>query len=355
MNYCILNGVKSDSIKGLLISSLPPISKPLLRTEIEEIDGRDGDIITPLGYSAYDKEMEIGLYGAFDINEVISFFDSEGTVIFSNEPDKFYKYKIIKQIDFERLLRFRTATVTFHVQPFKYSAVETAFTFENDLLNIPDYTETRYGLTVTVSDGEIAVTGTSTRGTEFFIPISMTLPDGAYALEGTVNGTGATGNLVRVTQDAPINAQSVGNGVLSLIDDATATFAGGEQDSANYSYLWLGFKSGVTCNFTLDLKVKAVGLTVYNLGNTVSKPKLTLYGERTVNLSLNGKAILSVVIPADHITIDAEAMEAMVGTALANRYVAGDYADLALKAGKNMLNWSGDVSQVIVENYSRWI
>ena len=44
MNYVILNGVKSTTIKGLLIQSLPPISKPLMRTSIEEIDGRDGDI-----------------------------------------------------------------------------------------------------------------------------------------------------------------------------------------------------------------------------------------------------------------------------------------------------------------------
>ena len=95
MNYVILNGVKSNTVKGLLIQSLPSISKPLIRTQIEEIDGRDGDIITKLGYSAYDKEMSIGLFGDFDIDEVIQYFDSEGTVIFSNEPDKFYNYQII--------------------------------------------------------------------------------------------------------------------------------------------------------------------------------------------------------------------------------------------------------------------
>ena len=39
MNYCILNGKKSTLIKGLLIQSLPPITKPLQRTQIDEIDG----------------------------------------------------------------------------------------------------------------------------------------------------------------------------------------------------------------------------------------------------------------------------------------------------------------------------
>lgn len=128
-NYIILNGTNSNTITGLLIQELAPISKPLMRTEIEEIDGRDGDIITPLGFSAYDKEITIGLYGSFDINEVIAFFNSEGTVIFSNEPDKYYNYTIYQQIDFERLVRFKTATVTLHCQPFKYGTTGESQSF----------------------------------------------------------------------------------------------------------------------------------------------------------------------------------------------------------------------------------
>lgn len=119
-DYVIINGVNSLTINGLAISKLPPISKPLMRNMKEEIDGRDGDIITELGYSAYDKAMEIGLYGNFDINEVISFFNGEGTITFSNEEDKHYYFKILEQIDYEKLLKFKTATITFHCQPFKY-------------------------------------------------------------------------------------------------------------------------------------------------------------------------------------------------------------------------------------------
>lgn len=124
MNYISLNGYKSTLIKGLLISELPPIVKPMQRASIEEIDGRDGDIITKLGYSAYDKKMTIGCYGDFNIDDIIQYFDSEGQVVFSNEPDKYYNYQILSQIDFERLCRFKTATVTFHVQPFKFSSVD---------------------------------------------------------------------------------------------------------------------------------------------------------------------------------------------------------------------------------------
>ena len=129
-NYIILNGISSNTISGLLISTLPSISKPKIRTQTEEIDGRDGDIVTKLGYSAYDKEIEIGLYGNFDINEVIEYFNSEGTVVFSNENDKYYNYQILEQIDFEKLIRFKTAKVKMHVQPFKYPTEETPVEIE---------------------------------------------------------------------------------------------------------------------------------------------------------------------------------------------------------------------------------
>lgn len=130
-NYIILNGTNSNTINGLLIQELAPISKPLMRTEIEEIDGRDGDIITPLGFSAYDKQITIGLYGTYDINAIIAFFNSEGTVTFSNEPDKYYNYQIYDQIDFERLVRFKTATVTLHCQPFKFATTGETQTLDS--------------------------------------------------------------------------------------------------------------------------------------------------------------------------------------------------------------------------------
>ena len=122
--YVIINGVSSKTINGLIVQSLPPITKPRLRTSREEIDGRDGDINTILGYSAYDKPVLIGLKGDYNVDDVISFFNQSGRVTFSNELDKYYFFAQYDPIDFNRLLRFRTATVNLHVQPFKYSAEE---------------------------------------------------------------------------------------------------------------------------------------------------------------------------------------------------------------------------------------
>lgn len=130
-NYIILNNQNSNEITGLLIQTLSPISQPKIRTNIEEIDGRDGDIITKLGYSAYNKEISIGLYGNYDVDDVIAYFtnNQSGKVTFSNEPDKYYNYEILDEIDFERLIKFKTATVTMHIQPFKYSNEQGIKTF----------------------------------------------------------------------------------------------------------------------------------------------------------------------------------------------------------------------------------
>lgn len=127
--YIVLNNKSSRLVQGLLISELPPISKPKQRTRIETIDGRDGDIVTPLGFSAYTKKVKIGLTYDYDIDDIIDYFNTSGRVVFSNEPDKYYKYAIYDQIDFERLIRFKTADINFHVQPFKYSDNEAAKTF----------------------------------------------------------------------------------------------------------------------------------------------------------------------------------------------------------------------------------
>lgn len=130
-NYIIINGVNSLTINGLAIKELPPISKPLMRATREEIDGRDGDIITNLGYSAYDKTMEIGLFGTYDIDSIISYFTGNGTITFSNESDKYYRYEILNQIDYNQLIKFRTASVVLHCQPFKYEVGETAITLSS--------------------------------------------------------------------------------------------------------------------------------------------------------------------------------------------------------------------------------
>ena len=360
MNYCILNGVKSTTIKGLLIQSLPPISKPLMRTQIEEIDGRDGDIVTKLGYSAYDKEMSIGLFGDYDVDEVIQFFDSEGTVIFSNEPDKFYKYQILQQIDFERLIRFKTATVTFHVQPFKYSAVDDAFLFSKNKLGVKVYSATKNGVTLTAENGVIYLQGTATSAVEFYVPINaMELDAGEYTLSAKTDGTGESACSIRVIGSVPSDADSFGGTYLPLENSGQASMDATLSASKTFNYVWIYITSGTALNFTLDAQMLDDNVSqfeVFNRGNTISRPTLTIYGSGTINLSINDAELFIIYLAdAEYITIDGAEMNAYQGNILMNRSVSGDYSDLVLNVGTNTISWVGNVTQVEVENVSRWI
>ena len=235
-NYIILNGVNSNTITGLLISTLPPITKPKIRTQIEEIDGRDGDIVTKLGYSAYDKEIEIGLYGDYDVDKVIAYFNSSGTITFSNEPDKYYNYEILDQIDFNKLIRFKTAKVKMHVQPFKYSLLNTEKVF-------------------TITNEE--------------------------------------------------------------------------------------------------------EITIRNNGDIYSKPIITITGSGTINLSLNNEELFVIELGENSTTIalDINNMNAYNPNTdvYLNRLVTGDYSNFNLIVGKNTISWTGSITEIKIENYTRWL
>lgn len=132
--YVIINGVSSRGIKGLIISKLPPITKPPKRYRAETIDGRDGEIITLLGWGSYDRTLEIGLSYDYDIDDIIGYFSQSGEIIFSNEPDKVYHFESLKEIDFTKLIRFKKAKITFRFEPFKFSDSESPRVFVGDRL-----------------------------------------------------------------------------------------------------------------------------------------------------------------------------------------------------------------------------
>ncbi len=235
--YIIINGQSSMEVSGLLISELPPITKPAMRVQAEEIDGRDGDIVTELGFSAYDKPVSIGLHGDFDIDDVISYFNSSGKVTFSNEPDKYYEFAIYSAIDFDKLIRYKTAKINFHVQPFKYSVNEGEKTF-----------------------------------------------------------------------------------------DFSSSETSGE-------------------------------LSIRNNGNYISRPSIKLTGSGIVNLSINGSEVLIIDMTDNPvIIIDSTEMNAYApDTSLMNRQITGNYENVVLKIGKNTISYTGTVTEIAVNNYSRWL
>ncbi len=382
MSYIILNGVRSSLIKGLLIQSLPPISKPLIRTQVQTIDGRDGDIVTKLGYSAYDKTMTIGLFGDYDIDQVIEYFNSEGTVIFSNEPGKFYEYQILNQIDFEKLLRFKTATVTFHVQPFKYSAVDDKVEVGEEIFHPKNYSATKNGVTVTVSNEQMTIVGTATEDTEFYIPIEQMViehftPTQSHSYRYRLGATGGymkPGQFTaRVIIDKPNDADSFGG--TSFVVEGTVTTSVQSTDSPTkiYKYLWIKVASGTTLDLTpeisvLDLLFASEGyeLKYINSGNVESKPIITLKGlGYPVHVYINDVNVFDVTLDnwSAPVTINLQTMNAYSGSTLKNRKVTGDLSKISFKRGINTMRFVcdnqgfnyGAMGKVTVEKESRWI
>lgn len=357
INYIELNGEKSTNVKGLIIQSLPPITKPKMRTSKEEIDGRDGDIITKLGYSAYDKEVGIGLHGDFDIDDAIALFDSEGEVVFGNEPDKYYRYQIIDQIDFDRLVRFRTAKVKMHVQPFKYDAVDRTFDIVNQFLHVQDSTASKFGITVTSSDGGIMVSGMATSDVDMEVPIESMSLSGRYTLTASASGS-AAGCALRLIDGSPSNDMSFGGSYMELKSNGDSTMNATADSNAEYDALWLDIKAGTSVDFTLSVTMASDSfneITLTNRGNVVSRPTVTVYGSGNVELAINSVTVLSFSIDDGYIMIDAEEMNAYHGDALMNRHVTGDYADLRMNVGENVISWRGDVTAIRVEDFSRWL
>lgn len=357
INYIELNGEKSTSVKGLIIQSLPPITKPKVRTSIEEIDGRDGDIVTRLGYAAYDKEVSVGLHGDFDIDDAIAFFDSDGEVVFGNEPDKYYRYQILEQIDFERLIRFRTAKVKMHVQPFKYDAVDRTFDIVNQVLHVKDSTATKFGITVTSSDGRIRVSGNATSDVDIYVPVERMQLSGSYTLTASAIGT-AAGCALRLIDGAPSDDRSFGGTYLELKSDGDSTMTATTDSGAEYDALWLDIKAGTSVDFTLSATMESDSfneIALTNRGNVISRPTVTVYGRGNVELAINSVTVLSFSIEGGSITVDAAEMNAYRGNELMNRRVTGDYADLRLSVGENVISWNGDVTGIRVEDFSRWL
>ena len=353
MNYLIFKGQDSRNIKGLVICELPPISKPQMRVAETVIDGVDGSVIEELGYASYDKALTIGLTQNADINEVIKFFSGTGEVVFSNEPDKYYKATIINQIDYLRLVRYRTATVTFRVQPFKYEYLEKATILGTNEINIFDFT-TAF-CTVERNGDALIITPTSETNNPR-IEVKCNIEAGTYCLHlekilseinvafFDTNGNKITNNISK-------------SGVFQLLETATSVRIYTLASSGVYT---LKAEDVYINEGTTDLGYEPYGTTatelvVNNIGNYKSKPIITLKGTGTVELMLNDYSLFSYTFPdtEELVIIDSEKQDAYFGTNLKNRNMSGEFPTLNI--GTNKIKWTGELAKIKVLSKSRWL
>ena len=404
MNFLILNGKKSTEIAGLMIQSLPPITKPQMRIQMEQVDGRDGDIITPLGFAGYDRTVKIGLRGVYDEDQVIEYFNSSGKVIFSNEPDKVYDYTITSQFNLNRLRRFREADVVFHVQPFKHNAVkERAKISHSEGVNrlplfipatkefeLTDGTPLADTTTATIdAEGHIYINGSVTLTSkddvaevDFYLTEPSVPPpvEEEYLFSVYVSGTYLHPEtisdrpkfpIVRLNvlfsdgsnQPLPIrkpgwykmpvsqNQSISGIGVVILfnttattMDSYTATFG-----DFSVTHIWVIDESAPT-----DYSIQ-----VRNDGNVESAPTFSVTANSEISISVNGGDPVTIEpddTDAVELSIDTDKMQAVnIDGTLANRRCTGDYNNLRLKPGYNTVSYTGEILDAEVDNYSRWI
>ena len=479
MNSIIWKGVSSTTIKGLIISELPPISKPEMRVKETVIDGRNGSQIEDLGYNSYDKSITIGLYGDFNIDEVIKYFSGEGDVVFSNEPDKVYRAKIYAQIDYNRLLRYRQATVLFRTQPFKYAfneeiiATETATASGTSIVvndsenaNLKEFKiygkSTQDGtptpdapidivsigddgnITVNVNGGDVEqqvtfstplraipvtdknlATYTDAEGKMwcadeidlergvYIQRIGMYTFDGSSDEKWLINTTNTEKRRIWTTflSGKTIGVPSSSTAVLMsdcyTVKTANATYLNTEGISANpdgtlYIFdtiyntddisLWTNHLSSNPLKVLYGLKtpietalteeqiavcksLKANNPTttilndenaymtveylkpfeVENKGLETSRPIMTITGNGTVEIVVNGMAVFTYTFPKgeNQVVIDSEKEDAYLGNVLKNRNMNGEFP--ILQPGMNKIEWSGDVENIEVEPRSRWL
>lgn len=186
--YVIINGVSSETLSGVQVLELPPIRKPRMRRNVDVIDGRAGDIVTKLGYEAYDKTIRILLHDNYNLDQVVSFFNTKGEIIFSNDPF-IYQFEVLDEIDFERAVKFKTAEITFHVQPYKKSPAQTTKTFTSS-----GYV-TNMGNVLSAPTFDIVGSGTVTLLIDSITMLSIDMTDGEIIIDSDAQDAYLNGNL----------------------------------------------------------------------------------------------------------------------------------------------------------------
>lgn len=217
--HVIINGVSSETLQGVQVLSLPPITKPRMRTSITTIDGRPGDIVTRLGYEAYNRKIKILCHHTYDMEAISAFFNSSGEIIFSNEPDMVYTFQTIDAFSFDRAVQFKTSDITFHVQPYKLSSSEQPQTGSRSPMTL-----TNEGNTDSAPRITIAGSGTVTVSLDGYLALTITMPSaGEITIDSAELNAYSQGNLANRSVNGDYNDIKLSPGQHSLTWTGTVT------------------------------------------------------------------------------------------------------------------------------------
>lgn len=158
---------------GIIITSMPPVTRAEQRMETLIIPGRSGSLhIFDGGYANYTKTMECAIRSRQHIDEMAAWLTGSGELILSNEPDKVYRVHIANTLDIEQMmLAFQKFQLHFDTYPFKYSV--NAFGEQLTLTKSP---QTIFGAGTYPSEPIITIWGTGA--------VTLTINGQAYAISG---------------------------------------------------------------------------------------------------------------------------------------------------------------------------
>ncbi len=342
-NYIEWKGKDSRDIAGLIICELPAVSKPPMRTAETTVDGVDGSLIEELGYDPYDKTLTVGLTSKADTDEVIKYFSGTGKVTFSNEPYKYYNAVIVGQIDYTRLVRFKTATVTMRVQPYKYSTVENPVTTGTKTV-----TANPLITNGTLSDGTAVTVEDGGEGRKIIAAYVDAKQNQHYSLTGTLVPEGGQTNVYCYDENK------------TLIEQLHA-----QQNDGKFEFTTLPDTKYIRFDGTAaDIDISTVSLAeqtqettylVSNTGTEKSKPIIMLQGEGAIECAVNDTPVFTYTFDRAHykVYIDSEKQDAYLENVLKNRNMNGEFP--VLNAGSNKISFTGYLTSAEIKARSRWL
>lgn len=125
--------------KGIILQEMDWFKKPQRRSEQTLIEGKDGATTTEYGYAPLVIPATIGLTDMTKLDEVMALLDGSGVLTYSGDTGKYRNAKVLEQVDYQRLLRFKTAEAQFLIEdPFRYvtsEADQTITTFPATIAN----------------------------------------------------------------------------------------------------------------------------------------------------------------------------------------------------------------------------
>lgn len=135
MAYFIFNGIDSRNYNMYLIKTPNRVRPPRIYTEQVPYGG-DGSIINPLGYGSYDLPLQVGITNTTYLDDICGWLTGTGKLIVSEDLDKYVTVYFLEQIDFEKLMKFKTASITARCQPFRYLVQDQPMTFSDKTFTV---------------------------------------------------------------------------------------------------------------------------------------------------------------------------------------------------------------------------